>query len=186
MKRIFVPIVCVSAVALAGCTAPISNSLPNDILSSAASGAIGQQVQSDLAATQYNLVQAVAVGALSPNDPAPACVNQAVATLGLGAQGKRFTPQLAGVVSAASIAYIRAQQVKALAGSGTLQIPPACLQILGQMQLDALAAAIKAAPGGGLLPVLSTAPVSAPAAPAAAPVPPPPVAAEVNPSLDGN
>lgn len=179
MKRFLAPLALNVAVMLGGCTAPISGSITNDILSSASSGAIGQQVQSDLAATQYNLAQAVSVGALSANDPAPACVNQAVATLGLGATGKSFTPQLAGVVSAASIAYIRAQQVKALAGSGTLQVPPACLQILGQMQLDALAAAIRAAPGGGLLPLLNTSPISAPA------VVPTPPAAMGNPSLDG-
>ena len=176
MNRILAPITALGL--LAGCTAPISNSLPNDILNQAASGAIGQQVQNDLTATQYNLNQAVAVGALSANDPAPTCVNQAVAVLGLGAQGKSFTPQLAGVVSAASIAYIRAQQVKALAGSGTLQVPPACLQVLGQMQLDALAAAIKAAPGGGLLPLLSTSPIAVPAAVPAS-------VAEPNPSLNG-
>lgn len=167
-----------SVAVLAGCTAPISKSLPQDVLSQAASGAIGSQVQTDIASTQYNFAQAVQVGALSANDPAPTCVNQAVAALGLGAANPSFTPKIDGVFSFASVAYIRAQQIKALAGSGSLQVPPACLQILGQMQLDALAAAFKAAPGGGLLPTLTTSPL-----PAVAPVP---AAALANPSLDGH
>lgn len=157
---------------LAGCNAPISKSPIQDIASQIA----GSQVQTDLADTQANFAQAIQVGALSPNDPAPACVSQAVAALGLGAANPSFVPKISGVLSFGSVAYIRAQQIKALAGSGTLQVPPACLQILGQIQLDALAAALKASPGGGLLPTLGT--TGLPALGASAP--------QANLSLDGH
>lgn len=170
MKRIAATALCL---ALAACNAPISKNPIQDITSQIA----GAQVQTDLADTQSNFAQAIQVGALSANDPAPVCVNQAVAALGLGAPNPSFTPKVSGVFSFASVAYIRAQQIKALAGSGSLTVPPACLQILGQMQLDALAAAIKGLPGGGVLPVLNTSPI---AVPAAAP------AAAVNLSLNGN
>lgn len=70
----------------------------------------GTLITSDLAATSRNLDQAVKVGALSASDPAPACLHDLLARTGAGQE--TFKPEIAGLISLQSVAYIRAQQIK--------------------------------------------------------------------------
>lgn len=138
------------AVSLGACQAPISANPVADIL---AGSPIAKQAATDAQDAQANLTQAVAVGALPANDPALACVTQANAALGIGAApGPSFTPKVSGIESFASVAYIRAQQLKK-SGAG-MAIPDSCKIILENMHLDALAAGVKGLPGGGLIPTL--------------------------------
>lgn len=67
-------------------------------------------ITSDLTATSRNLDQAVAVGALKPTDPAPQCLHDLLARTGAGQE--TFKPEISGLISLQSIAYIRAQQIK--------------------------------------------------------------------------
>lgn len=129
--------------------AQISGNPAQDALSS--SGAFGTKVVLDATDAQFNLSQAVAVGALDATDPAPECVARANALLGIGGDPlPSFTPKVDGVLSFTSVAYIRVQQLKKMAGG--VALPEPCYAVLGHMNIDALAAALRAAPGGGLLP----------------------------------
>ena len=70
----------------------------------------GTVIENDLTATALNLDQAVAVGALPADDPAPACLHDLLSRTGAGQE--TFKPQIAGLISAQSILYIKAQQIK--------------------------------------------------------------------------
>lgn len=129
---------------LGGCTSQIgANPL---------SGALGAQFTTDLVSASYNLDQAVSVGALEVNDPAPPCLHAALIDLGVGVTTPSFTPKNDGLVSAGAILYIRARQAEKLAGGVTL--PKDCKAIIGQVVLDAAGATKNLMPGGGLLPTI--------------------------------
>ena len=70
----------------------------------------GKLIVNDLKAASMNLNSAVRVGALNADDPAPACVQNALARFGDGQE--TFEPELAGVVSLSSVAYIQARQLE--------------------------------------------------------------------------
>ena len=97
------------------------------------------RVGKDLVAAAYNLDQAVAIGALKPDDPAPKCVHGVLIQAGIEvppgtpAPGS-FTPQKEGLVSIGSIAYIKAQQLKGV----KLVVPVDCKALIGQMVIDGL------------------------------------------------
>lgn len=145
MKTIFAIVV---ALALAGCV-----STPNLI-----SGTnVGQStnitnptIVTDLQSAAYNLDQAVAVGALTADDPAPKCVHDVLVKAGIElpagqAAPKSFTPKHDGVASAGAIAYILAQQAKALQGT-VGQVSPNCEALVGRIVIDSAKAAGKAVP----------------------------------------
>lgn len=70
----------------------------------------GKLVAVDLVATLHNMDAAVQVGALSADDPAPGCIRAAVNRLGL--EQETFEPEVNGLISAASVAYIKARQIE--------------------------------------------------------------------------
>jgi hypothetical protein len=150
--------------ALAGCAAPISKSGPVPLPAG---------VARDLVATGWNLDQAVSVGAILPTDPAVACVHGVLAEAGLDtpacvppippattpicpAPAPSFVPENKGAVSAGSIAYIHAQQLKGLA---SVTVPMECDAIVGQFVRLGLT---KSAPAS-LLSNIIPAPIVAPA-----------------------
>jgi hypothetical protein len=109
--------------------------------------ASNQKLVSDLQATAYNLDQAVAVGALPAGDPAQACVHDVLQKVGVegGTPPKSFTPKLTGLASAGSVAYIFAQQAKALRAAG-FQVDPACEQLVGRIVIDGAKTTAAASP----------------------------------------
>lgn len=148
--------------ALGGCSNPAPISASPITNATTALGALGGGSASDLVTTgilnaQYNLDNAVKVGALAATDPAPACVDQAVAIMGIGGTpAASFTPKISDAISAGSVGYIYFQQVKSLTG-GSITLPQSCLAILGQMVLDVQKGVNQAAigaliPGAGIIP----------------------------------
>ncbi len=147
--------------ALVGCTTPISGTLTKDItavVAPAAPGHLGGVVIQGLTDAAYNLDQAVVVGALDKTDPAPACFHGMLAQLGVevpaGAVAPAsFTPKVSDLISAGSVLYIRAAQLRRLRGGG-IAVPTPCKELVAQFMLDAAAASTDLLPGGGLLPKL--------------------------------
>lgn len=143
MTRFLAALAIVVACSLSGCanpppvtTSPISTAI------GAIPGA-GSALTTDITDAQYNFNQAVAIGALPASDPAPGCLNQAVAIMGIGATpANSFTPRIAGIVSGGSVVYIDAQQLKTLTG-GLPNVPSNCLQLIGQIVVDVNQAAGK-------------------------------------------
>ncbi len=109
-----------------------------------------------------NLHQAVDIGALDANDPAPGCFDSVLADLGIGpnapAAAKSFTPKVSDLISAGSVLYIRARQAEKLAQSGGPSFSIPCKALIGQFVIDAGRVAGKAGmsalPGSGLLRVI--------------------------------
>ena len=121
------------ALLLAGCTTISTNPV-----AVSADSRLGK----DLLAAAYNLDNAVAIGALSPKDPAPGCVHGVLIQAGIevppGAPVPgSFTPQREGLVSIGSIAYIKAQQLKSLKG---VTVPVDCKALIGGLVIDGLTA----------------------------------------------
>lgn len=105
----------------------------------------------------YNLDQAVAIGALAKDDPAPQCVHGFLQQAGLepvaGAPAaQNFTPKVTDMISAGSVLYIKAQQAR---GQRPYQPPVGCDAILGSLVRQAATAGFTAAtttiPGVGAL-----------------------------------
>jgi hypothetical protein len=126
---------------LAGCQTPpqiSGNTLTNAVnaVNAAGGGQATDLVSTGILNAQYNLNEAVTVGALSATDPAPGCINQAVAVMGIGGTAAAsFTPKITDAISLGSVGYIYLQQVKSLTG-GSISLPTNCLALLGQMVLD--------------------------------------------------
>lgn len=141
MKKFFAGVTLSGMLALCCCSnpPPISGSPITNVTN--AIGAAGGSGATDLVTTgilnaQYNLNEAVTVGALSATDPAPGCLNQAVGVMGLGATaGASFVPKVTDAISLASVGYIYLAQVKQLTG-GSITVPTNCLAVIGQMVLD--------------------------------------------------
>jgi hypothetical protein len=119
------------------CTTPISKSGPIPL---------PPGVARDLVATGFNLDNAVTVGAILPTDPAVGCIHGVLAEAGLDAPActppvapattpvcppppPSFIPENRGAVSAGSIIYIHAQQLKGLQG---VTVPMECDAMVGQ------------------------------------------------------
>jgi hypothetical protein len=139
MKTVFVVLVVMIAMIalIGGCATPISKNAPLPLLPG---------VARDLVATGWNLDQAVAVGALDAADPAVGCIHGVLAEAGLDAPvcvppvapatapvcppaPASFVPENRGAVSAGSIVYIHAQQLRGLA---RLVVPMECDALVGQ------------------------------------------------------
>jgi hypothetical protein len=133
---------------LSGCTTQISASPINDVTGgTAAAGVLAKDFQS----AAWNLDQAVSVGALAADDPAPACLHAILTDLGMeGPPPPSFTPRNDGLVSAGSILYIRAQQLKKIQGGG-ITVPVSCEAVIGRFTMDAVKAGVKI--GASFIPI---------------------------------
>lgn len=115
---------------------------------------IQSTILTDFQSTAFNLDEAVRVGALQAEDPAPKCLHEAMKQLGLegdSTPAASFQPKRDGLLSEGAILYIRAQQLKRLQGTG-VTVPVDCQALIGRLLLDNAAALTKGLPGGGLLP----------------------------------
>lgn len=147
MKFIFTII---AAVLLAGCV-----STPNLISGSPTAGSLplpitNPTVVTDLQSAAFNLDNAVTVGALAADDPAPKCIHDVLVKAGIeippgATPAKTFVPKKDGVASAGAIAYIIAQQAKAIARN-PLVVDPSCEALLGRVVMDGASAMNKAVP----------------------------------------
>ena len=138
---------------LAGCTTISANPL-QDLPKTQLGGVVIQGLQD----ATFNLDSAVAVGALPKTDPAPGCFHGILTTLGAdpanpAPAAASFTPKVSDLISAGSVLYIRAQQLKQAQGSG-ISVPSSCKLLITDFLLDAAAGGVLAFPGGGLLPKL--------------------------------
>lgn len=131
-----------AACLLSACAAEISGN-PSPISST---GVIGK----DLQAAGRNLESAVKVGALSEDDPAPKCLANLLADLGLDGTSvtDSFAPERAGIVSEGSILYVRAQQLKQVRD---YRLPTECEAIVGRFVLDSARAGVRSLPFSGVL-----------------------------------
>jgi uncharacterized protein YfiM (DUF2279 family) len=128
--------------------------LRGDIVAGVKGGTEPGLVVQGLLDAQYNLENAVAVGALPAEDPALPCVKSVLADLGVG-QGEvqRFTPRVSELLSAASVAYIRARQLERERDT-PFKLSADCKAIVGQIMIDFAKVASKgvgALPGGDLV-----------------------------------
>lgn len=156
---------------LSACGGKISSNIVTDAVQAQASTApvsanatqatTSPKIVTDLQSAEFNLDNAVTVGALSANDPAPACLHNALTQLGIepgttASTPPSFQPKNDGFFSAAAILYIRAAQVKKLTGGNSIQVPVSCKALIGQIVMDAIAAGNKVGglsglPGSGVL-----------------------------------
>lgn len=101
------------------------------------------RIAEDLKSATYNLDNAVAVGALLPDDPAPKCFHEVLKQTGLettpGAEEpKSFVPKRDGILSDATILYVQAQQARQIAGRGAVSVPADCKALIGTFVIDGL------------------------------------------------
>lgn len=158
MKRI--AILCSALALLSACgTQPISASLTHDIAAAAPTPKVNSTISQGLIDASFNLDQAVAVGALDKTDAAPACLHSVLTQLGIdpsnpSTPAANFTPRESDLISAASVAYIRARQAERLQKTG-FSVDMSCKALIGQIVIDAGKAAARGAastvPGLGLL-----------------------------------
>lgn len=112
-------------------------------------------IVTDLQSATYNLDQAVAVGALTADDPAPKCLHDVLVKAGIEVPAgappvKSFVPKYDGAASAGAVAYILAQQAKATLGKG-ITVDVSCEALLGRVVIDGANNAAKVIP---ILPAL--------------------------------
>lgn len=86
----------------------------------------GAFISRDIETTARNLDNAVIVGALPADDPAPVCLHDLMSRTGAGQE--TFKPEINGLISAQSILYIRAKQIK---NRGEMSV--ACKAIIGDI-----------------------------------------------------
>lgn len=91
----------------------------------------GKLIVNDLKAASMNLNSAVRVGALTADDPAPGCIQNALNRFGEGQE--TFEPELSGIISLSSVAYIRARQLENRA-----PVSQECKALLGDILLRRL------------------------------------------------
>jgi hypothetical protein len=130
-------------------------STPNLISGTPAAGSFAvpitnQTIVTDLQSAAYNLDNAVTVGALAADDPAPVCLHDVLRKAGIeipaGAVApKTFVPKHDGVASAGAIAYILAQQAKTIARQG-VAVDPSCEALVGRIVIDGVKTVNKAVP----------------------------------------
>jgi hypothetical protein len=159
MRKIILglPIVALAACSNAGSTLPpptISAQPASTVAAAVAATPVGQTVQQGLLDAEWNLDQAIKVGALPVSDPADACMHAALTQIGIepSASGTpatppaSFTPKVSDLISGGSVLYILAQQALAAKASGGLAVPVSCEAVIGQFVIQAGAVGINAAP----------------------------------------
>jgi hypothetical protein len=132
---------------LAGCAL-----VPERISGTPAAGSLpipitNPTIVTDLQSAAYNLDNALAVGALAANDPAPGCLHGILVKAGIEIPAgtvapKSFAPKNDGVASAGAIAYILAQQAKQITKGG-FTVDPSCEALLGRVVIDGVTAVNK-------------------------------------------
>ncbi len=148
------------AVALALLMLSACASTPEKIVSTPVGGTLpipisNPTIVTDLQSATYNLDQAVAIGALPADDPAPKCLHGFLVKAGIElpagqAAPKSFAPKNDGLVSLGAIAYIQVQQARVMSGQG-VTVSMDCKALLGQFVLDGAAGVAKLIPVRGLL-----------------------------------
>lgn len=149
MKKLLVVAAIAATLTLAACV-----STPEKIVSTPAAGSMPIPITDpvavrDLKSAAQNLDQAVAIGALAKDDPAPECLHDALQKAGIelpagAAAPQSFAPANDGVFSLGSILYIQVQQAKAMSGQ-RIAVSQSCLALLGQIHLDAMMATARVA-----------------------------------------
>jgi len=134
------------ALFLAGCSNMITGGPPGQGPAVDPNSALAK----DLVSAAYNLDNAVLVGALPADDPAPACVHGVLINAGIElppgtTAPASFEPKRDGLVSAGAIAYIKIQQLKAQSGK-VLKVPVSCKALIGQIMVDGLTAPTRILP----------------------------------------
>lgn len=157
IKRIgtfLIAIIAFSLLAACASPPPISNQPTNIVAKVVASDTT---IATGLQNASWNLDQAVAIGALAADDPAPPCLHSALQLAGLEAiagapSAQAFTPKVTDLISAGSVLYI---QAKKLQGAKPFEASPSCKAIVGDVVLQALKAGFTGAttviPGAGPL-----------------------------------
>ena len=144
----------IGVLALAACAnpTPISSNVIKDVTSSVNSplAPVGGTIIQGLQDASFNFDNAVVVGALTKDDPAPGCAHGILQDLGAdvtnttagstpvpmtGTSPTSFTPKVSDLISFGSVAYIRLQQAKTLQGGG-LTVPVSCEAIIGKVVID--------------------------------------------------
>jgi hypothetical protein len=121
---------------------PVGASLPVPITN--------KTIITDLQSAASNLDQAVAIGALPANDPAPKCIHDILQRAGIealpgAAPQQSFEPKNDGLASLGSIAYIQVQQQKAMSGH-IVPVSVDCKSLLGTFVIDGAIGLAKLAP----------------------------------------
>lgn len=91
------------------------------------------RVLQDLRDADFNFSEAQRIGVLPANDPGALCVHAVLTQVDVA--NESFVPRTSGLVSGASLVYIRAQQAKALAAAA--RISPDCEALVGRIVIDA-------------------------------------------------
>lgn len=91
-------------------------------------------VNADLRAADFNLQTAIQKGRIPADDPAAGCVHALV-----GDPVTAFDPQVTGLISGASAAYIEIQAIRSPA-------PVSCDAVLGRLVKDAARVGIRVSP----------------------------------------
>jgi len=146
------------ALSLAGCA-----SVPEKISTTPTGATAPIQITNptiitDLQSATENLDDAVRIGALPADDPAPKCLHDLLQRAGIEARPgaapiQSFEPKNDGIASLGSIVYIQVQQAKAIAGQIT---PPSrdCTSLIGTFVIDGATALSKTLPARGLIRLL--------------------------------
>lgn len=133
----------------------ISSSFSRDVKTILPGDGGGDRIAEDMTAAQFNLSEAMRVGALGPQDQALACLNNALEDLGVGKEAPSFVPKREGVISEGAIIYIRTQQLLK-SRNNNIELPPACLALIGKLVMDASKVGVKVGkkllPGANLIP----------------------------------
>ena len=111
---------------------------------------LADTVTTGITNADYNLGQAMQLGILPATDPAKACLDSVSTQLGIGGTAPAsFTPKVSDLISAGSVGYIYAQQVKQLLANGGsgLAVSATCQQLVGQIVIDSATQLNKAAIG---------------------------------------
>lgn len=103
---------------------------------------IKTQATKDLLATASNMDAAVSIGLIPAGDPLATCPHQFNQLIGIEVNPNSTLPptltanlQVAGVVSAGSVAYLKALQLMQVKQQG-IQIPAVCAQAFGEIQMQ--------------------------------------------------
>lgn len=96
-------------------------------------------VKNDLASAAANFEQAVQAGVLPVTDPAVVCTR---AIMARAAADVSLDPQISGIISASSVAYIAARVVENRA-----KLPAECNETIGRLVIDGAKAVRGAVPG---------------------------------------
>lgn len=153
----------VATALLSGCASPpVISSAPATPIEKIIQGS--PTITTGLQNAAWNLDQAVAIGALKKDDPAPVCIHGILQQAGLEpiagqTPAASFTPKVSDLISGGSVLYIVAQQAKAAKAQNFSQ-PVACDAVIGMFVRDAvtagLTASASAVPGVSLVKALKS------------------------------